>query len=490
MSERVMIRGYRWSLGLLVLIGGALALWWSLRPTHEVTFHVDEYTFSLPVHASTVQGALEEIGLSLHPGDVVTPSLTSPLNGTATIWITQARPVYVDMSGRAYTAYAQGHTVRELLRSLGIGVTPGEIIQIEGKSVSPDSTVPAKVRLPVEGLPPWQWPIRPLWLYIRRPIPLYVRDEGNTYVIHTTAPTVGEALREAGVDVYLGDEVYPGLGEPVHAYMKVVIRRSIPIVVEADGRTYQTRTRARQVADALAELGIFTSGLDRVKPGLATPVRPDLRVRITRVSEFVQVEDERIPYETLFVPDDELEIDHRRLVKRGRPGIFRRRYRVELHDGVEVSRILQDAWVAQEPITHVIAYGRRIITRTLNTPDGPVTYWRRIRMLATSYSASTAGVSPTNPWFGYTRLGMKMRKGIVAVDPRVIPLGSRVYVPGYGIGFAGDTGSRILGRRIDLGYDDWNLVLWNQWVDVYVLTPPPPKEKINYLLPNWPRPPR
>jgi 3D (Asp-Asp-Asp) domain-containing protein len=80
-----------------------------------------------------------------------------------------------------------------------------------------------------------------------------------------------------------------------------------------------------------------------------------------------------------------------------------------------------------------------------------------------------------------------MRGGIVAVDPRVINLGSSVYVPGYGVGFVGDTGGAIIGRRIDLGYDDDKLVDWYRWVDVYLLEPVPPSYQIRYLLPNWPR---
>ncbi|PJF47384.1 MAG: hypothetical protein D6709_01105 [Chloroflexi bacterium] len=101
-------------------------------------------------------------------------------------------------------------------------------------------------------------------------------------------------------------------------------------------------------------------------------------------------------------------------------------------------------------------------------------------MLATSYSASTAGVSRSKSWYGLARCGQRMRFGIVAVDPRVISLGSNVYVPGYGIGNACDTGSAIIGKRIDLGYDDDNLKLWYRWVDVYLLTPVP--NQIRYRL--------
>lgn len=73
-----------------------------------------------------------------------------------------------------------------------------------------------------------------------------------------------------------------------------------------------------------------------------------------------------------------------------------------------------------------------------------------------------------------------MRGGVVAVDPRLISLRTNVYVEGYGVGSACDTGSAIIGKRIDLGYDDGNLQLWYRWVDVYLLTPVP--DDIRYNL--------
>ena len=59
---------------------------------------------------------------------------------------------------------------------------------------------------------------------------------------------------------------------------------------------------------------------------------------------------------------------------------------------------------------------------------------------------------------------------------------SDVYVRGYGVGSALDTGSAVRARRVDLGYDDDNLVLWNRWVDVYLLWPPPPDYQITWVL--------
>jgi 3D (Asp-Asp-Asp) domain-containing protein len=206
------------------------------------------------------------------------------------------------------------------------------------------------------------------------------------------------------------------------------------------------------------------------------------------VREEVEIEDEIIPFETLFEPDANLALDTQQVVTAGAPGINRQRYRVRYEAGQEVTRTLQDTWVAQEATQRVIAYGQRIDPQTFTASDGtPITYWRKVRMYASSYSAATAGVSRDSPSYGRTYTGDLMRTGIVAVDPRVIPLRSRVYVPGYGTGDALDTGSAVLGRHIDLGYADDELVLWTRWVDVYLLWPPPPSYQIAWVLPNYPR---
>lgn len=76
-----------------------------------------------------------------------------------------------------------------------------------------------------------------------------------------------------------------------------------------------------------------------------------------------------------------------------------------------------------------------------------------IEMIATAYTADSAGGS------GRTAIGRRAGYGIVAVDPRVIPLGSRLYIPGYGMAIAGDTGGDIVGRRIDLGFDSYRSAL-------------------------------
>lgn len=289
-------------------------------------------------------------------------------------------------------------------------------------------------------------------------------------------------MQEAGITLYLADGVAPGTETWVTEGLDVYIDRSVPVVVTGDGRTLRTRTHRERVDQVLADLKIVLTGHDYTSPTLDSPLGEDATIRVVRVQDRFLIEQEPIAFETAWEPDPDLEIDNQRVLQEGARGIYERRIRVRYEDGQEVDRTVQDEYVAVPPVTKLMGYGTKIVVRTVDTPSGPREYWRVIRMLATSYSAATSGTSRSSPWYGRTRIGEKMRHGLVAVDPRVVSLRTDVYVPEYGVGYAADTGGAIKGRRIDLGYDDDNLVLWYRWVDVYLLTPVPPLGEINYVL--------
>ena len=88
-----------------------------------------------------------------------------------------------------------------------------------------------------------------------------------------------------------------------------------------------------------------------------------------------------------------------------------------------------------------------------------------VQMLATAYTADCGGCS------GITAIGRRAGYGIVAVDPHVIPLGTHLYIPGYGFAIAGDTGGAIRGNRVDLGFnsDDEAIRFGRREVIVYRL---------------------
>jgi len=321
-----------------------------------------------------------------------------------------------------------------------------------------------------------QWPVPVSRINLRRTMTITVMDDGLPRQVETTSLTVGEALFDAGVTLYLADAVTPELDAPVFPDMTIHIERAQPLSIIADGTTVQTRVRGLTVADALAEAGLALVGQDYSIPAEDTPLMPGMRIRIIRVTEDILTEESVQPYNTIFQADSTLEIDQRETLQTGQNGIVQTSIRVRYENGVEISREVISELVVQEPRDEVIAYGTNIVLRTIDTPQGPRQYWRRIRMYATSYHPEALGGDDR------TAIGETLRKGIVASNPAIIPYRSEVYVPGYGVGIMADTGPLYRPLFIDLGYSDADFVPWSRWVDVYLLAPVP--DNIQYLLPG------
>jgi uncharacterized protein YabE (DUF348 family)/3D (Asp-Asp-Asp) domain-containing protein len=324
----------------------------------------------------------------------------------------------------------------------------------------------------------------PLPAVIGRYVTVTIRDGEQQLFRTTAAPTVGQLLAEAGIMLDAADRVEPSLDSPVWAEMTVVVRRAEPFTIVVDGGALQAGSEQSQVAAVLADAGVTLGPLDYTRPGLDAILRPGDTVEVIRVTEELRYEDTPIPYETVWQPSDQLEIDTEGLLTAGQPGVFRRQFRLRYENGIAVSETFDREWVEVAPVNEVMGYGTRLVIRTLETPEGPVEYWRVVEMRVTSYTALSSGKPIGHPAFGITASGLYARTGIVAVDKSVVPFESWVYVPGYGVGFAGDTGGGIIGRWIDLGYNRYNFVPWSGYTLVYYLTPAPPPEEINYRLPE------
>lgn len=483
-----------WALAAVALVAVAgWALLFSARAGVSVTVDVDGYVETVRTARADVAGALADLGLDLRPEDLLSPPADTPVEPGLAIGIRRARPALVSADGMLREVYAQAETVADMLAAAGLRLAPEDELLLDGQLAAPDTALPPVVRddAPARYARGRAWEGREpaaVRISVRRAVLIVVDDGSVPYTILTTAETVGEALLREQVTVYLGDRVQPGLGSRVSAGLRVRIERSTSVIVAADGRTTQTRTRGETVGATLMELGIPVAGSDRVTPALSEKIAEQMAIQVKRVAELTLVERRPIPYESIMVPDDNLELDTQRLAQAGQDGEFRRRWKVVYEDGVETSRVLLDEWVAAEPVTRMVAYGRKIVLRTLDTPDGPITYWRKIRVYANSYSPARSGTPPTAPWYGRTRIGLTLVKGIIAVDPAVITLGTYVYVPDYGKAIAGDTGGGVRGKWIDLGYEDHDYISWHWWTEVYLLDPPPAASKIMWVLPNYPPP--
>ena len=265
-------------------------------------------------------------------------------------------------------------------------------------------------------------------IVLRQAWPVTVRDGDLTMRFVTSASQVASALAEQGLIVYAGDLVEPELGALLRGPTTITIARSVPVALEVGGDPRLVRTLAERVADLLAQEHVALGELDLVRPALDAPVVPQGLVQVVRVLVERYVEEIPVAFEERWEPDPAIEIDQREIKHWGREGAERRLWQVRYENNSEVERIEQQHWTAREPIDRVIQYGTKIVVRELETPSGTISYWRKLRMLATSYNAPTAGKPADHPTYGITRTGVRARKGIIAVDPRVVSLGQQLYV--------------------------------------------------------------
>ncbi|MEK7214683.1 MAG: G5 domain-containing protein, partial [Chloroflexota bacterium] len=190
-------------------------------------------------------------------------------------------------------------------------------------------------------------------------------------------------------------------------------------------------------------------------------------------------ETESIPFQTKYVAAPEREIDEAATIQPGATGRRVRQVLLGYENGVEVARQTERESVEQEPQPRIIHYGTKPVFRTLSSPSGPIQYWRKMRVYATWYHPGSAGKPASAPGYGITSLGVAVQRGVIAVDPRVIPYRTQMYVPGYGIGVAADTGGGVRGNIIDLGFSDDEDHDWlSQWLDIYITGPAPDPSQI------------
>lgn len=451
------------ALGALLLVGLFILL-----TQKTVALDIDGQVITIRTHQSTVGAALDEIGLSLAPQDTLSPAHDHPLEDGAVIRVRRAQMVLVEVDGRLIELQSLQRVPLALLSEAGVTLGRYDLVIVDG----------------VIAWDPTQLiDHAPAYVQVVRAVSVTIDDDGTLIPLFTTEATVGGALHAAGLTLYLADAITPDVTTPISDGMTVAVRRSRPITVTAAGTTVSTRTLADTVGAALAETGLALVGEDYSIPPLEAPLPPDGLIRVVRVREDLLIERREIAYQTRYRPDATMLLDEQRVLRVGEAGIQERHTRIRYEDEVEVSRVEEPPYIAQLPQDEIVAYGTRIEIRTLDTAGGPLEYWRVIRMLATSYSPATSSKPPDAPSYGLSGTGIPVERGIVAVDPDVIPYFTRVYVPGYGEGLAADSGGAINGRRIDLGYSDDDLELWYSWVDVYLLTPVPPEEDILYVLP-------
>ncbi|PJZ02290.1 hypothetical protein CPT06_00195 [Bacillus vallismortis] len=294
--------------------------------------------------------------------------------------------------------------------------------------------------------------------------PVKLTINGKEKTLWSTAKTVGALLDEQDVDVKEHDQIDPAIDTDISKDMLINIEPAFQVTVNDAGKQKKIWTTSTTVADFLKQQKMNIKDEDKIKPALdAKLTKGKADITITRIEKVTDVVEEKIAFDVKKQEDASLEKGEEKVVQKGKEGKLKKHFEVVKENGKEVSRELVKEETAEQSKDKVIAVGTKqsspkvekvsasgdsktVVSRS-NESTGKV-----MTVSSTAYTASCSGCS------GHTATGVNLKNNpnakVIAVDPNVIPLGTKVHVEGYGYAIAADTGSAIKGNKIDVFFPE------------------------------------
>ena len=271
--------------------------------------------------------------------------------------------------------------------------------------------------------------------------------------------TVADALEACGVAVTANDIVSVPTSAAVSSDMLVDIERKSGVTLKADGVTKKIVTGEETVQSLLVSEGITLGEDDIVSPSLTTELTDDMEIVVGRVTYEEVTADEAVPFTETVTKDSSLPRGVTKVDVQGKDGVQTVTRRNMLVDGVVTESTILASEVVSEPVTQVVREGTK-------DPNG----WATIESDGTVYDANgnqvvykklLSGRCSAYTGGGITATGAPAAFGRVAVNPNVIPYGTKLFICSpdgkvvYGYAIASDTGGACMRNSIiaDLYYD-------------------------------------
>lgn len=264
--------------------------------------------------------------------------------------------------------------------------------------------------------------------------------DGREMQVQTYSRTVADLLKNQGITFSSADQIDPSLDTSLKENLRVVVNHAVRVTLTADGQTKEILTCRNTVGDVLQEQGIPVKPGDLVEPAPDSSVAEGMEIKVVRVHTEEEVKEVPVACPTRREIDPHLAKGFSRVVQAGKDGLEKQRWQIVYHDGREVERRLIGSTLVREPVERVIRVGA---LQQVSRGGQNIRFSRALDVIATAYTYTGHN----------TASGIPPHFGAIAVDPQVIPLGSRLYVEGYGFARALDTGGAIKGNRIDVFFE-------------------------------------
>ncbi|MCH1626948.1 G5 and 3D domain-containing protein [Fredinandcohnia quinoae] len=336
--------------------------------------------------------------------------------------------VTLSLNGEKQVIRTHANTVADILEDYDVKVNKYD-------EVSPSMDTAVKDNLKIE----WQEAI---------PVEIVVNDQSKK--VWTTEKTVADLFNTEKIQLNEHDKINPGLDAKLTKDMEIVVGKAFQLTLNNGGKKQQVWSTSTTVADFLKGQEITLNELDRVQPAMEEQITANSVVNVIRVEKVTDVVEEPVAYAVVKKKDGSINKGKEKVLHAGEKGKIAKHFEVVFENGKEVSRKLISTETLKESKDRVVAVGTKEIVRQVSRGNGTVA--KEFYVNSTAYTAYCNGCS------GFTSTGINLRANpnvkVIAVDPSVIPLGTKVYVEGYGYAIAADKGSSIKGNKIDVFFPE------------------------------------
>lgn len=280
---------------------------------------------------------------------------------------------------------------------------------------------------------------------------------------------VSDALEQTGCSVGETDKI----NKPIHAEIEdnddIVVKRGKQITIKSEAGEQVVNITTANKEDALVEAGYLPNEFAEINTNGETLADSDT-IEVVSLGTQNETTESETAFTTEYVEDDSLPRGETRVVSEGQNGIKAVTSKVTHKNGEEISREVIGEDIVTPVKNRVIAKGTADVKAAASKSSSAakstsastggsiinsMQYTKKITMTATAYTTSPS----ENGGYSVSAMGNPLRHGIVAIDPSIVPLGSKVYVEAadgswsYGVASAEDTGGAIKGNRIDLCFE-------------------------------------